>query len=307
VAKAAERESCSDAELSSGVATLAEGGDEATRRTLIQTVVVVDVTKATDVEKRSVAARCFLRGAMAETLKGRTTQDFSFVFLGKNRGEFQISPLGGSEVATATRNALATAQASPEAAQQEVQKAWSEILAGQIALDRAQCRKQLAPQLFGLGIDNAELSGLLNVLCSANERLSKSFSELAAAQAETEAGSDVYGTLDMIDDEYSENDLDLLRIIAFSDLLDFNPNTKSNLTKELEGKTREEAKAAGEIKGLEHAGFKTRRVMIYAEQPGETAGGTQRKIRPLVEEFWRAYAAARGAEIRLLTNLANAR
>jgi hypothetical protein len=306
-AKFAEREKCPDAALNSGVATLNELGDDASRNQRVQTVVVLDVTKATDVEARSLAARCFLRGAMSAALTERTTHEYSYVFLGRNRGEFIIESLVGDEVGRATRNALATTTSATDEAAAATRQAWGEILAGQISPDLAECSRQIRPSLFGLGIDGAEFDALADSLCAANEKLATAFTEISQATAEAEAGSDVYGTLDMIDDEYAKNELDLLRIVAFSDLLDFNPNTDSNLTKELTGKTKAEAIALGETKGLRDGGFKSGRVIIYAEQPGETAGGTQRAIRPLVQEFWQAYAKSRGAEITQLTNLANAR
>lgn len=306
-AKSAEREKCSDAALNSGVATLNELGDDASRNQRVQTVVVLDVTKATDVEARSLAARCFLRGAMSAALTDRRTHEYSYVFLGRNRGEFVIESLVGDEVGRAARNALATTTSATEEAAAAIRRAWGEILAGQISPDLTECSRQIRPSLFGLGIDGAEFDALADSLCAANEKLATAFTEISQATAETEAGSDVYGTLDMIDDEYAKNELDLLRIVAFSDLLDFNPNTDSNLTKELTGKTEAEAIALGETRGLRDGGFKSGRVIIYAEQPGETAGGTQRAIRPLVQEFWQAYAKSRGAEITQLTNLANAR
>jgi hypothetical protein len=143
-------------------------------------------------------------------------------------------------------------------------------------------------------------------MCGANQEISNVLKNIAAVEAESEPGSDVYGTIRIIDNEFAGSELGALQIVMFSDLLDFNPSKNSNLTKELKGKTKEEATKAATDKGLAEGSFQNRRVQIIAEQPAETAGGTQRDIRQQVEAFWTEYVKTRGANIKFFTNIANA-
>jgi hypothetical protein len=302
------RDECSPQAQRAAQAVTSLPSDEVSKDSRVVTVAVIDVSRATNVESRSLSARCFITGLLEGSLEDKTNSEVFFVLLGRNAGEFPIESFGDRAVAKEARRSIASVLVNPERPKQILASVWGDLVQGRIPTEDVECRRAIASRMLGLGIEEENLVSLVIQMCTANAVIDNKMQDLSQLTGETIPGTDIYGTLKMIDREFAGSSPDRLNIVMFSDMLDYNPANDSDLTNELKPRQGVEITKLATSKASELGSFQNREIVLLIEQPGETAGGTVRGIRAKVEDFWDEFGKASGIkQIRSMSNLSNAR